>query len=108
VLSDYPAHAKLDALGIARYFELVLSATDPDVAAFKPSPAGLMVACQRWKLDRGDVLYVGDRLDVDADAAAAAGTPCALITTRPVPARPGLVAVSSFVRLHRVLDDHSR
>ena len=108
VLSDYPARAKLEALGIAGYFDLVLSATDPDVGAFKPSPAGLIHACARWKLDPADVLYVGDRLDVDAEAAAAAGMPCALITTRPVPNRSGLVAFSSFVRLHRVLDDNSR
>ena len=108
VLSDYPAHAKLDALGIAGYFDLVLSATDPDVAAFKPSPAGLNRACTRWGVEPADVLYIGDRLDVDAEAAAAAGMPCALITTRPVPDRPALVGFPSFMRLHRVLDDNSR
>ena len=45
-LSDYPAVAKLEALGIADRFDVVLSAQDPRVHAFKPNPKGLLVALE--------------------------------------------------------------
>src|SRR4051794_28771060 len=43
-LSDYPAEAKLRALGIADLFELILCAQNPAIGVFKPHPRGLEVA----------------------------------------------------------------
>jgi HAD superfamily hydrolase (TIGR01549 family) len=79
VLSDYPADAKLTALGLEGRFTLSLCTTDPDIGAFKPHPAGFLRACALWGLRPHEVLYVGDRPDVDAAGAAAAGMPCAII-----------------------------
>ena len=79
VLSDYPAAAKLEALGVAGRFDLVLSASDPEIGAFKPSPRGYLRACQIWQLEPRQVLFVGDRPEVDAAGAAAAGMPCVII-----------------------------
>jgi FMN phosphatase YigB (HAD superfamily) len=45
VLSDYPAHAKLAALGIADHFDHVLCAQDADIGRFKPHPRGLRSRC---------------------------------------------------------------
>jgi HAD superfamily hydrolase (TIGR01549 family) len=91
VLSDYPADAKLVSLGFGGVFGLRLCTTDPDVNAFKPHPGGLLRACERWGLPPSEVVYVGDRADVDARAAAAAGMRCYLVTggarTTPNPAR---------------------
>lgn len=106
VLSDYPAEAKLAALGLARRFSPVLCATDPLVAALKPNPRGFLVACDHWGLKPHEVLVVGDRLDVDAAGAAAAGMPCVIVGP---PAsthdRPGLMVVPSFERLRVALND---
>lgn len=78
-LSDYPADRKLEALGIANRFAVVLSAQDPRVRAFKPNPRGLLVALAELQVACSEALYVGDRSDVDAAAAAAANVRCLLV-----------------------------
>jgi FMN phosphatase YigB (HAD superfamily) len=77
--SDYPVSDKLDAMGLRAMVSLELDATIESVNAFKPHPRGLEVACERWGLAPGDVLYVGDRAEVDAPGAAALGMPCAIV-----------------------------
>jgi phosphoglycolate phosphatase/putative hydrolase of the HAD superfamily len=79
VLSDYPAHDKLRALGLDGRFAPILCGTDPDIAALKPHPRGFLHACAIWNLPPERVLYVGDRPDVDAVGATAAGMPCVII-----------------------------
>ena len=79
VFSDYPAPAKLQALGLAEDVSLTLCATDPEVNAFKPHPAGFQVACERWGCEPHEVLYVGDRPEVDHTGARAAGLWSALV-----------------------------
>jgi len=78
-LSDYPTDAKLDALGVRRYFSVGLCTTDRSINAFKPHPRGFLVACQRWGLAPQEVLYVGDRPEIDAAGAAAAGIRCIIV-----------------------------
>lgn len=82
VLSDYPAANKLAALGVAEYFDMVLTAQDPTVNRFKPDPAGLREALRRLGADGTQALYVGDRAKVDAAAAQAAGVPCVILNPR--------------------------
>ncbi len=79
LFSDYPARAKLEAMGLAGRFDPVLAATDPEIHAFKPHPAGLLRAAEIWDLPPDTILYVGDRPEVDAAAAVAAGMLCAII-----------------------------
>ena len=105
VLTDYPAEDKLAALGLAGRFSPVLSAADPEIDAFKPSPRGFLRACEVWSLEPADVLFVGDRPEVDAAGATAAGMPCVIMGS----AKPGLQGlnysvVRSFERLGRVFD----
>ncbi len=73
IFSDYPAEAKLAALGLEGRFKPVLCATDRAINAFKPHPAGFLAACEAWGLEPGAVLYVGDREDVDGVGARNAG-----------------------------------
>lgn len=77
--SDYPVSDKLEALGLRAAVTLELDATAENVNAFKPHPRGLEVACERWRLSPAEVLYVGDRVEVDARSAAALGMPCAIV-----------------------------
>jgi FMN phosphatase YigB (HAD superfamily) len=107
VLSDYPAEAKLRALGLAGRFSVVLCSADPEIGALKPHPRGFLTACERWHIDPGDVLVVGDRFDVDAAGAAAAGMPCVIIGRRSRAASNNLgsLVLPSLERLRYVLDE---
>ena len=78
-VSDYPAVRKLEALGVRDRFDVVLSAQDSRVGAFKPDPKGLLVALDDLGVPPSQALYVGDRADVDLPAATAAGMRCVLV-----------------------------
>jgi len=75
VCSDYPAQAKLQALGMARLFDAVVCAQDAAVGRFKPDPKMLLVALERLRIAPQEAVFVGDRSDVDGEAARAAGVP---------------------------------
>jgi phosphoglycolate phosphatase/putative hydrolase of the HAD superfamily len=79
VLSDYPVSAKLAALDLTNAFPVTLCTSDRVINAFKPHPKGFLVACERFGLQPGEVTYVGDRPDVDAAGARAAGMDCYLV-----------------------------
>ena len=103
-LSDYPADAKLQALGLASLFDVVLCAQAPDINVFKPNPRGLLVTLERLGAVADETLYVGDRVDVDAPTAEAAGVRCAILTRRTRGKIPGFhIEVASYSRLHDVL-----
>jgi FMN phosphatase YigB (HAD superfamily) len=106
VLSDYPAGAKLHALGLEGRFSPVLCSTDPEIGAFKPHPRGYLRACEIWNLEPAQVLVVGDRPDVDAAGAAAAGMPCVIVGRTAGAATPQLpyTTFPSFEGLCRVFD----
>jgi HAD superfamily hydrolase (TIGR01549 family) len=112
VFSDYPVLDKLQALGLAGRMSLMLSATDPDINAFKPQPQGFLHACALWGLPPAEVLYIGDRPEVDAVGAANAGMPCALLGEGAhlrgySKASACYVTFSSFTRLQHALTAHS-
>jgi FMN phosphatase YigB (HAD superfamily) len=56
----------------------------------------------KWGLDPSEVLYVGDRIDVDAPGARAAGMPCAVLTTRRV--YPDVIGIRNLAELKSVID----
>jgi FMN phosphatase YigB (HAD superfamily) len=103
-LSDYPAEDKLRAMGLLGFFDLVLSAQSPEVGVFKPNPKGLLVSLERLGRPAAESLYVGDRIDVDAAAAGAAGVRCAILTRRtPPPSGPSYIPVSGYRQLQELL-----
>ena len=83
VVSDYPADDKLTALGIRQFFDVVVSAQDRDVGAFKPNPRGLQVCLARLGVRAEHALYVGDRPETDAAAARSSQVGCVIIGPRP-------------------------
>jgi HAD superfamily hydrolase (TIGR01509 family) len=78
-LSDYPAAAKLGALGVGDLFDLSVSAQDEPVRAFKPDPRGLRFVLERLGVRPEEAVYVGDRPEVDALAAARAGVAAVIV-----------------------------
>jgi putative hydrolase of the HAD superfamily len=74
VLSNGDQAQQEDKLGrthLAHHFEVVL--TSSSLGASKPHPQAFALACRRLGVDPAAVVYVGDRLDVDARPATAAG-----------------------------------
>ena len=103
-LSDYPADAKLQALGLFELFDLVLCAQSTHVNVFKPHPRGLLLALERLGVDRSEALYVGDRVDVDAPTAKAASVACAILTTGRTASSGGHhVEFTTYSKLHEIL-----
>jgi FMN phosphatase YigB (HAD superfamily) len=106
VLSDHPAQGKLRALGLAGRFSPVLCSTDPEIGVLKPDPRGFLTVSDRWQIDPGEVLVVGDRLEVDAAGATAAGMPCVIVgrASQSAP-RSNVLIVPSLERLRYVLSN---
>ena len=105
VLSDYPAEAKLSAMGLRNYFDVVVSASDPEVQCFKPSPRGLEIVLRRMGLDKHEALYIGDRPEVDGAAAAAVGVRCAILASSHNQQAPWW-EISGFDELRNALRGH--
>jgi len=67
VFSDYPARAKLQALGLRA--DILVCATDPDVQRLKPHPLGLQRVLERAGAGPEACLYIGDRDERDGACA---------------------------------------
>ena len=104
ILSDYPAVAKLEAMGLETMFDVFVSAQDAEVNRFKPHPGGLVAAMRRLGAHPAQTLYVGDRPEVDGTVARSAGVPCVIIGRRGSPSAPAdWTPVSDYVELHALL-----
>jgi FMN phosphatase YigB (HAD superfamily) len=104
VLSDYPAAAKLEAMRLTEFFEVVVCAQDAEVNRFKPHPSGLVEVLRRLDAAPDRALYVGDRGDVDGLVARAVGVPCVIVGHRGNPsASESWFPVSDYQRLHAML-----
>ena len=103
VFSDYPPAAKLTAMGVEHFFDVLVSAQDPEVQKFKPSPRGLEVALQRLGVERRQALYIGDRPEVDAAAARDAGVACVIIGRLNVVHRHGWIELAGYKELKDVI-----
>jgi putative hydrolase of the HAD superfamily len=66
-----PQRAKLAAIGLGERFRVVVASGEEGVA--KPDAEIFGRACERLGVEREETAHVGDRLDLDAEAAAAAG-----------------------------------
>jgi putative hydrolase of the HAD superfamily len=66
-----PQRAKLAAIGVGERFRVVVASGEEGVA--KPDAEIFGRACERLGVEREQTAHVGDRLDLDAEAAAAAG-----------------------------------
>lgn len=66
-----PQRAKLAAIGLAERFPVVVCSAEEGLA--KPDPGIFLLACERLGVEPQAAAHVGDRLDLDAQGAAAAG-----------------------------------
>lgn len=74
LVSDYPARAKLEALGAHNLFDEVVANGEPGgPARLKPAPDGYLLAAGRLGVQAAECLVLGDRPDADGEAARRAG-----------------------------------
>lgn len=103
VWSDYAVEAKLDALELRDHFELQLCADDDEISCLKPWPHGFRRAAALWKLPESAIVYVGDRPDVDAVGASAAGMRCIIVGDRARASDGGYESARTIEDLARIL-----
>lgn len=103
LFSDYDASAKLEAMGLAHFFQVVVKASDPDVQQFKPGTRGLEVTLKRLAVKAREAIYVGDRPDVDAVAASRAGMSCVILGRSPASDKASWINVRSYPQLNRMV-----
>jgi putative hydrolase of the HAD superfamily len=65
--------SKLDALGLADAFDVIVWSDDHGRRHRKPDPRPFATAVERLGVDAAEVVYIGDRPDKDVAGAAAAG-----------------------------------
>ena len=82
VLSDYPADAKLAALGLAA--DHVACADDAEIGVLKPHPRGLETVIRRAGATPAATVMIGDRAERDGIAAREAGARGLLRSSRPI------------------------
>lgn len=93
---------KLTALGIRDRFEALLCADE--IGHAKPAPEAFLLACEALSLPPGEVVYVGDRHDIDAHAADEAGLLGVWIDrTGTVPSPPSVRRITALVELPELL-----
>lgn len=68
----------LERMGLASYFDLVLSAED--IVKHRPDPQGLLLSVEMLGLDKNEVLYIGDAM-VDVQFARNAGVKVVCVKT---------------------------
>jgi HAD superfamily hydrolase (TIGR01549 family) len=74
LVSDYPARAKLEAMGIAHFFDVVIACGESaEPLRLKPWPDGYLLAAERLRVLPAACLVIGDRIDADGQAARRAG-----------------------------------
>ncbi len=74
LVSDYPAQAKLRALGVLELFDVVVAnGEEMSLSRLKPWPDGYLLAAERLGVAAAECLVIGDREDADGLAARRAG-----------------------------------
>jgi FMN phosphatase YigB (HAD superfamily) len=82
ILSDYPAEAKLAALGLSADF--IVHAEQETVGILKPHPAGLRHLLSLASVSSSEAVFIGDRPDRDGEAGRRAGVATYIVGARGV------------------------
>jgi putative hydrolase of the HAD superfamily len=103
VLSDYPPHDKLAAMEVDSYIAVRVCAQEADVNCFKPNPTGFFKTLELLGAARDEVIYVGDRMDVDGVLARAIGVEGFVLGPEPKEAQDGVTVLPDWPSFHAAL-----
>jgi putative hydrolase of the HAD superfamily len=84
IFSDYPCHAKLQALDLK--VDAMVCATDEQVDRFKPHPAGLLFTAKKLGVPIMNCFFIGDRDDRDGECARRVMMPYLILSRRHISA----------------------
>jgi putative hydrolase of the HAD superfamily len=84
IFSDYPCHAKLQALDLK--VDAMVCSTDEQVDRLKPHPAGLLFTARELGVPVTNCFFIGDRDDKDGECARRAGMPYLILSRHRVSA----------------------
>jgi len=73
IYSDYPAIEKLKSIQMANHFHAVVWSGEQSVLSYKPSPKGFLKTAELLDCPPDEILYIGDRAEVDGQGAHQAG-----------------------------------
>lgn len=93
--------AKVSRTGLGRYLDVVLTSDQLGVA--KPDPRIFILACHHLGVPPEAVVYVGDRLEVDAVAASTAGLRGVWLNRTGQQGVPGVEVIDSLAQLPRLI-----
>ena len=82
ILSDYPAEAKLEALGLTA--DHVVFAGDESIGILKPHPRGLESLIAAAGVKPHETVVIGDRVDRDGLVARRVGTQALIRSSKPI------------------------
>jgi FMN phosphatase YigB (HAD superfamily) len=82
IFSDYPAAAKLAALGLDA--DHIVCAGDQGIGALKPNPRGLVAILDKAGVDPQRTVVIGDRIDRDGAAATQIGARPLIRSEKPI------------------------
>jgi putative hydrolase of the HAD superfamily len=91
IFSDYPATAKVAALGLDA--DVIVCATDKEVGVLKPHSKGLEVLMARAQVSPEQTVMIGDRPERDGLAAQGVNVPALIRSSK---ARPGWQTFSRY------------
>jgi putative hydrolase of the HAD superfamily len=102
-----PQRAKLAAIGLCKHFRVVVASGEESVA--KPEAEIFALACERLGVPREQTAHVGDRLDLDAEGATAAGLHGIwLDRLKTAPGPPHVLRIATLRELSAMLRELSR
>ena len=82
ILSDYPARAKIAALGLTA--DYIVSSGDDGVGFLKPHPRGLEFLMAKAGVNAAATVFIGDRIERDGLVAQRMGVKSLIRSARPV------------------------
>ena len=82
ILSDYPAEAKLEALGLTAHH--IVFAGDEGIGLLKPHPRGLASLITAAGVEPHQTVVIGDRVDRDGLVARRAGAQALIRSSKPI------------------------
>lgn len=102
LLSDYPCREKADALGITEHVDIILSAQDKEINVFKPDSKGFEVISEKLGLKPSEIIYIGDRSDIDVPGAVKSGMTAVIIGEKP---GKDYLGIKNFKELQKIIEE---
>ena len=102
LLSDYPCREKAEALGLSEYIDVVLSAQDEGVNVFKPNPKGFEVIAEKLGLKPIEIIYIGDRAEIDVPGAVKTGMTAVIIGGKK---GKNYISITNFNELKKIIEE---